>query len=496
MSASSAKANARDLKEEQKLFEDWKGDVSNVPESNSDDDDSGSENQGRKLVGKAVQKFFWAEMKHRLVKKTRHLALATRTLVQAHGTTTSPKANSLGTKFDKRIANKIQRYESKLSQQTKNTALLKEVAKRQLLQTSAPLRAQLMGNLKKVMKERMSADPHMWDCVKSLQASAIDTLWEDLEKEIELNVELAWLHSQEAQTEPERVSTWSCYAFVRKKILHHYLPYDRSIFGKLRDPIYLALTMTMLIPNAGFRVSVLSMILAFILHPGPPDEFQLINFILLCKGTQFLTGGLVSMGQGAAIYFGCFNWHETELSACVAERGPGRVSSLAGELADYLGSIMLVWVAFFCLTFAQERRQRENELKREAYDRQQQEKDGNPDLNAKASTRLKIEVRGGRISSLLKYDVACFIISLFVLLLLNSKTLMGTRGAYEVTAYRHFQEDIFWCKVLYSLFSFPFLIFTIQPLQQVLTHAAPTGFNENGACVPFCLAEPAEPGEP
>ncbi|CAK9006658.1 unnamed protein product [Durusdinium trenchii] len=444
----------------------------------------------------AVQKFFWAEMKHRLVKKTRHLALATRTLVQAHGTTTSPKANSLGTKFDKRIANKIQRYESKLSQQTKNTALLKEVAKRQLLQTSAPLRAQLMGNLKKVMKERMSADPHMWDCVKSLQASAIDTLWEDLEKEIELNVELAWLHSQEAQTEPERVSTWSCYAFVRKKILHHYLPYDRSIFGKLRDPIYLALTMTMLIPNAGFRVSVLSMILAFILHPGPPDEFQLINFILLCKGTQFLTGGLVSMGQGAAIYFGCFNWHETELSACVAERGPGRVSSLAGELADYLGSIMLVWVAFFCLTFAQERRQRENELKREAYDRQQQEKDGNPDLNAKASTRLKIEVRGGRISSLLKYDVACFIISLFVLLLLNSKTLMGTRGAYEVTAYRHFQEDIFWCKVLYSLFSFPFLIFTIQPLQQVLTHAAPTGFNENGACVPFCLAEPAEPGEP
>ena len=52
-----------------------------------------------------------------------------------------------------------QSEESKLSQQTKDTALMKEVAKRQLLQTSAPLRAQFMENLKKVMKQSMSADP-------------------------------------------------------------------------------------------------------------------------------------------------------------------------------------------------------------------------------------------------------------------------------------------------------------------------------------------------
>ena len=42
---------------------------------------------------------------------------------------------------------------------------------------------------------------------------------------------------------------------------------------------------------------------------------------------------------------GCFNWHESDFAGCVAERGPGKVSSLVGELVDYLGSIMLV--AFF-----------------------------------------------------------------------------------------------------------------------------------------------------
>lgn len=481
--------SAENLREEQKLFENaWGEDLAKLPEVPSASESSGSDSpQNRKLVGKAVQKFFWAEMKHRLVKKTRHLALATRTMVQAHGTSATP---SLSNKFDKRVAGKLQSYEKQLSRQTKDTALLKEVAKRQLLQTSAPLRAQLMENLKNLMKEKMSADPHMWGWVKVWQHSVIDSLWEDLEKEIELNVELAWLQSHRTAA-PNEVSTWPCYSFIRRKILRHYLPYDRSIFGKLRDPIYLVLTLTMLIPNAGFRVSVLSMILAFILHPGPPDEFQIINFILLCKGTQFLTGGLVSMGQGATIYFACFNWHESDLTACIDARGPGRVSSLIGELADYCGSIVLVWIAFSSLPFAQERRQQANERKRAELDRQSVQSGYLPQPKPDSS-RLRIE-RGGRIASLLKYDVGCFLVSLLLLLLLISGNFTASG---QVTAYRHIQEDIFWCKVLYSLLSMPFSIFTIQPLQQVLTHAAPTGFNEFGVCVPFRMAESSEPTEP
>ena len=467
----------------QKSFGELPGVLGPSESEDTDGSNASDSPQNRKLVGKAVQKFFWAEMKHRLVRKTRHLALATRTLVQAHG---SPKAGSLSNKFDKRVAGKLVTFEKQLSQQTQNTSLLKEAAKRELLNISAPLRAELMQKLREIMKKNMTSDPDMWERVKVLQRSMIDTLWEDVEKEIELNVELAWLHPMDPNQQPEQGSKlsnqlWSCYRFFRRKVLRHYLPFDRSIFGKLKDPIYVALTLTMLIPNAGFRVSVLSMILTFILFPRPPDEFQIINFILLCKGTQFLTGGLVSMGQGATIYFGCFNWHEAELTACIAQRGPGKVSSLFGELADYLGSIVLVWIAFLNLQFAQEHRQQKR-LKL------QTEKTSPVSEPAESkSQRLKID-RGGRMSSLLNYDVGCFAFSLLVLLVLTGGNLM-MRENHQVTAYRHFQEDIFWCKVLYSLLSMPFALFTIQPLQQVLTHAAPTGFNDFGECVPFRMAD-------
>ncbi|CAE7033589.1 unnamed protein product [Symbiodinium sp. CCMP2456] len=449
-----------------------------VVESDAESSDTDSPPQKR-IVGKAVQNLFWADMKHRLVKKSRHLALATRTLLQAHTTSSSAR---LTNKFDKRVAGRLNSFEKHLGKHTKETSLLREHAKLKLLETSAPLRAEFMQKLRKLMKERATADPDMWDCVKGCYESVIDIIWEDVEKEIELNVELALLKSAECQEQSGPSSSWSCYCWLRRTVLRHYLPYDRSLFGKLTDPVYVALTLIMLVPNAGFRVSVLSLILTFILFPGPPDEFQLINFILLSKGTQFITGGLVSMSQGAVIYFKCFTWHDADLGQCISEHGPGRVSSLAGAMADYLGSIVLVWIAFLALPYSREHR----EEKRVAALGRSRPATG---FEPRAVTESKDGKggRGGRLAMLLRYDVSCFALSLFVLFLLTLSTMeLQDR---EVTPLRHLQENIFWCKVLYSLLSMPFSLFTIQPLQQVLTHAAPTGFNALGACVPFNLPE-------
>jgi len=449
-----------------------------VVESDAESSDTDSPPQ-KCIVGKAVQNLFWADMKHRLVKKSRHLALATRTLLQAHTTSSSAR---LTNKFDKRVAGRLNSFEKHLGKHTKETSLLREHAKLKLLETSAPLRAEFMQKLRKLMKERATADPDMWDCVKGCYESVIDIIWEDVEKEIELNVELALLKSAECQEQSGPSSTCSCYCWLRRTVLRHYLPYDRSLFGKLTDPLYVALTLIMLVPNAGFRVSVLSLILTFILFPGPPDEFQLINFILLSKGTQFITGGLVSMSQGAVIYFKCFTWHDADLGQCISEHGPGRVSSLAGAMADYLGSIVLVWIAFLALPYSRERR----EEKRVAALGRSRPATG---FEPRAVTESKDGKGGpgGRLAMLLRYDVSCFALSLFVLFLLTWSTMELQER--EVTPLRHLQENIFWCKVLYSLLSMPFSLFTIQPLQQVLTHAAPTGFNALGACVPFNLPE-------
>ncbi|CAE7761811.1 unnamed protein product [Symbiodinium pilosum] len=453
----------------------------------SEGDDSSSDPEApkqRQIVGKAVQRLVWADVKHRIVKKSRQLGLATRTMLQAHTTTSSGR---LTNKFDKQIAGQLQSLDRPLSKHAKETRLLREHAKLQLLEKSAPLRAEYMEKLKQLMKQRATADPDMWNCIKGCYESLIDTVWEDIQKEIELNVELAWMKFEKYQEQSGPTSRWfCCYIWVRNFVLKHYLPFDKSLFGKLKDPLYIALTFAMLIPNAGFRVSVLSLILIFILFPWPPDEFQLINFILLCKGTQFITGGLLSMSQGSIIYLKCFTWHDADLGKCISERGPGQVSSLALAMADYLGSIVLVWIAFLALPYAREQRAAALAKGRsQAPSRVGIDPDRDPSAGA---TDTEKGGQGGRLASLLKYDVTCFAISLLVLVVL-------TLSSYElpdrhVTLWRHLLENIFWCKVLYSLLSMPFSLFTIQPLQQVLTHAAPTGFNAQGACVPFSLPEP------
>ena len=139
------------------------------------------------------------------------------------------------------------------------------------------------------------------------------------------------------------------YCGLRAFVLHHYLPHDRTIFGKLKDPVYLLLTAVTLLPVHLLRVAFFSAILLMIVVPGPPDEFQLVSFILNFKGTQFLNAGLLMMARGALEYFACFSFHKDRILQCVADSGPGAEGSLFLGVMDYLGSCLLVWVAFWAL---------------------------------------------------------------------------------------------------------------------------------------------------
>merc|ERR1719229_573341 len=51
------------------------------------------------------------------------------------------------------------------------------------------------------------------------------------------------------------------------------------------------------------------------------------------------------------------------------------------------------------------------------------------------------------------------------------------------------QQTFFFCQFLYGIFSIIFIPFMIPFLQAVLTHAAPTAYNENGQCCRFVGAE-------
>lgn len=90
---------------------------------------------------------------------------------------------------------------------------------------------------------------------------------------------------------------------------------------------------------------------------------------------------------------------------------------------------------------------------------------------------------------LLRYDIACFSVTVVLLLLLCGLTWLT--GAWtdmdvsDVISDWRFCANIFWARVFYSFLTVPFAVFCLPVVKKVLTHAEPTGFNRLGLCVKF-----------
>ena len=107
---------------------------------------------------------------------------------------------------------------------------------------------------------------------------------------------------------------------ARARLLYLYLPFDKSIYGQLRSPASVVLLLVASWPESLtplVRPCFFTLILGCILREAHP--FQLRNFILQLKGTQFLSAILVLFSGFAQLYY-C-----TALSSSFscADYGPG-----------------------------------------------------------------------------------------------------------------------------------------------------------------------------
>jgi len=243
------------------------------------------------------------------------------------------------------------------------------------------------------------------------------------------------------------------------------------------------MTLTTLMPVFGIRIAFFSVILLCLLFPGPPDEYQLINFILIFKGTQFFTTGVILGFIGAMEYYGCYLFFEQDLLECIDWRGPGATDWLSSLLFDYLGAIFLVWTAFLALPKSKTAWHKEHCLH------------GKPKRHVKevyCRCLEGVKGRGGRMRWLLIYDAVCFILSFafFLPVYFGAGNDPLTKRAWR-RSYVHAKQTIFWCRILYSLMSLPFVMFVIPGLGKVLTHSVTTGYDATGACVEFAFPKPA-----
>merc|ERR1712113_401827 len=139
-------------------------------------------------------------------------------------------------------------------------------------------------------------------------------------------------------------------------------------------------------------------------------------------------------------------------------------------IIDFFGSVVLVWVAFALLPCSSK------------HGLQTQLAAVRENIKAKhslpvlASQEEEGPKQGGRLLRILWWDLASFMLC-----------LSGLVGLQYIEGYGEFLTNLFWCRVAYSMLSFPFFFFYLPGLRQLLTHAEPTGFASNGRCVPFEL---------
>lgn len=282
------------------------------------------------------------------------------------------------------------------------------------------------------------------------------------------------------------------YAFHRRfraLVLYHMAPFDKDGWYLKRDPLWWLMTLIASFPFFCVRPAFFLLVLVFIVAGRPgPDEFQLVKFIQKFKGFQFLSGGVIKAIVGAVEYFMCVTPELTKgddslgLKHTCTTHGPGQEENFFFQIATFGCNMLLVWVAFFALRCS--KRLGSVEFKH--------------NLQKKETTEVEVKSKkkkgstgkhGGRLQSMLYYDFFCALVCIGLLFFLNETT--EVRGGDSSTKWDNwqFRANMFWMQVLYSLLSFPFVIFQIPIVFSVLTHAKPTGYSPNGRCVRTQLSE-------
>ncbi|CAJ1441920.1 unnamed protein product [Effrenium voratum] len=293
-------------------------------------------------------------------------------------------------------------------------------------------------------------DVEMPKCVKRGKDATIDAVWPDIEQEIMWDLALKMIDGSGEDEHPKDYhGCIGCRAFFR----YHLYPYDRGLWGSLKDPVWLLFTAIALLPIYGISPCVFLLIFLII---DKTDEFQLVSFILQFKGFQYLTQGVLRSLVGYFLFLSCVTSPGSQEHFC-AQSGPGSAAPMILVVVGFGLQTVLAWIAFLLLPCSSKRGR--GTLK------------GHLDHVETGSAKLQ----GGYILYLLGYDLTTFAISVAALLY----TLYLRNWMIEDWPVKHAFYTI---QMVHGLLSMPFFFFMIPFLRNVLLHSAPTAYDRFGRC--------------
>jgi len=371
----------------------------------------------------------------------------------------------------------------------------------QLFDMAAGPQKKMLFALREVVKDGAVADPYMGEWIKTRIKDTIDLFWVDLEKYLDMARDdlrdqktgkmTAKMELLEGAGADEKMMT-CCLYWWRSKVLYAWWPFDISIFGQARDPLFWILTILSCLTGFGIRIITCSIILLFIVLGRPADEYQITQFILTFKGLQFISSGVVLGIIAAVKYYMCVYPDGTH--TCNVD-GPGATQDVWQGIVDWLGSSLLVWVAFAFLPCS-DRTAGLREIGTEDAEALAREDNDAVSTKGCCGQNKWDRGRGGRLRGLMTYDLVCFLLSsAFLCFLMWRDMVRANRANLDLNGIGQEADSpeghvaLFWARMLYSFMALPFTFFKIPGIFDILTHTVPTGYNRHGKCVPYMLKQ-------
>lgn len=342
------------------------------------------------------------------------------------------------------------------------SAELKEFLEAWLKQKLQQQIERVVDKVPEVVKDSVD-DPEMPGFARRGKDRIVDGVWPDFKEEIMW--EVAVLLDADADASTPRGSGPDC---IRAFFRYHIYPADKTIWGKLRDPVWILFMLVSLIPWAG--MTPLVFLFCFLII-DKTDEYQLCLFILQFKGTQFLSHGVIRTITGFFLYLSCVTVPAKKDGHSCDESGPGIAGPFEIIMGGWILQVILIWIAFLLLPCSKEKGRKA--LK------------GKIQFEHAANHGAK---GGGYMRNLMIYDIVCFVICMGILgYVISTRPKMQ----YDEWVAKHAFYAI---QVIYGFTALPFFFLTIPVLQNVLTHAVPTAYDDYGRCVQ--LTGPPKPKKP
>ena len=236
-------------------------------------------------------------------------------------------------------------------------------------------------------------------------------------------------------------------AKVRAHVLYHMFPHDKTIWASVKDPWWWFYTQALgAFPLWGVTTVWWFVVLLCKWSESPVDEFQLVDFVVSFKASQFTTACVQAMVVGATLYASC-------IPDC-SDGAPGSEPAFRATLWLFFARVLLCWVALGLLPWSAAK--------------------GGYHYEPVRGERASVARKGGRVWYWMGYDLVVAAGCLALVAVIYDRP----GGADWVQ-----NAQLFHVKVLYGMLSFPWMVLKLPMMYSLILALKPTNYNRAGETV-------------